>query len=140
MFRDLASGVNYSTICVSIEIKKDPKGTKRFYQRACCHKIQNGRYEMDVYLYDEGGDLVALIKQTTIVTVLTEGKLKDTPDELRKLFKLSIEIADKFKNGNIVIEFNFILQEHYAQSQSPVPITYLPLLSAEFTNLTISNV
>ena len=88
MFRDLASVVNYPTICVSMEIKKDPKGTRRFYQRARCHKIHNGRYDMDVYLYDGEGDLVALIKQTSIVTVLTEGKLKDNPDELRKFFKL----------------------------------------------------
>ena len=43
---------------------------------------------MDVYVCDEGGALVALIKQTSIVTVLTEGKLKDNPDELRKFFKL----------------------------------------------------
>jgi acyl-CoA thioesterase len=71
-----------------MEVKKDPVGTKWFYQRARCHEIKNGRYDMDVYLYDEGGDLVALIKQTSIVTVLTEGILKENPDELRKLFKL----------------------------------------------------
>jgi acyl-CoA thioesterase len=88
MFRDLASGVNYPTICLSMEIKKNPNGKRWLYQRARCHQIQNGRYDMDVYLYDEGGDLVALIKQTSLVAVLTEGKLKDNPDELRKLFKL----------------------------------------------------
>jgi hypothetical protein len=88
MFRDLAGGVNYPTICVSNEIKKDPKGTRWVYQRARCHGVQNGRYDMDVYLYDEAGDLVALIKQTSIVTVLTEGILKNNPGEQRKLFEL----------------------------------------------------
>jgi hypothetical protein len=84
---------------------------------------------MEVYLYDEGGDLVALIKQTELVAVLTEGTLKDNP-----------KIAGKFKIRNTVMEFNFILQEHYAQNQSLVPLPYLPLLSAKSTNLTISNV
>jgi predicted metal-dependent peptidase len=88
MFRELVSRVNYPTICISMETKKDPKGTRWFDQRARYHKIQNGRYDMDVYLYDGEGDLVALIKQTSIVTVLTEGKLKGNPDELRKFFKL----------------------------------------------------
>jgi len=42
------------------EIRKDPKGAKRHFLRLVSHKIQNGRCDINRYLVDEEGDLLAL--------------------------------------------------------------------------------
>jgi hypothetical protein len=96
---------------------------------------------MDVYVCDEGGALVALIKQTSIVTVLTEGKLKDNPDELSKFFKLWIVIADKLKMEiyswtSILFRMNIMLKIKL----NPGFRTLVILLRPASINLTISNI
>ena len=70
---------------MTTEIKKVPKGAKFLFMRARANSIENGRYDWEVHLVDESGELVALSKHTAVVF---EGPLAGKRDEVRKLFKL----------------------------------------------------
>jgi acyl-CoA thioesterase FadM len=47
--------------------------------------IKNGRFDMEVHLVDESGELVAICKHAAVVV---EEQMIGRPDELRKLYKL----------------------------------------------------
>lgn len=59
-------GVACPTLSLSLEIKKDPKDAKWLFLRIRAHKIQNGRFDTDVYVMDESGDLVALSRHVSL--------------------------------------------------------------------------
>ncbi|KFY85049.1 hypothetical protein V500_08751 [Pseudogymnoascus sp. VKM F-4518 (FW-2643)] len=48
-----------STISLTMEIRKDPKGAQWLLQRAVMNAAKNGRFDLDVKIIDEDGDLVA---------------------------------------------------------------------------------
>lgn len=54
--------ITYPTVCLSIEVKKDPKDAEWLFVRIRSHQIKNGRFDQDVTVLDEKGDLVALSK------------------------------------------------------------------------------
>lgn len=60
-FEDLKQYV-YPTLCMSIEVKKDPGCATWLFTEVICNKIQNGRFDQEVHVLDEEGDLVALSK------------------------------------------------------------------------------
>jgi hypothetical protein len=72
-------------LSMTTEIKKDPKGAKWLFVKARVHVIKNGRFDTDVHVLDEGGELVAMSKH---ILVVVEGAMARRQDEIRKLFKL----------------------------------------------------
>lgn len=54
--------ITYPTVCLSIEVKKDPKDAVWLFVRINSHQIKNGRFDQDVRVLDERGELVALSK------------------------------------------------------------------------------
>ncbi|KAH7327039.1 thioesterase-like superfamily-domain-containing protein [Rhexocercosporidium sp. MPI-PUGE-AT-0058] len=83
---DLKAGVRYPTLCMTTEIKKDPKGLKWVFLRARALKIENGRFDTLVYVCDEEGDLLAFAKH---VSLIVEGNLlAEHPEEVGRVFKL----------------------------------------------------
>jgi len=84
--KDLQVGVRFPTLCMTTEIKKDPKGLKWVFMRARSLKIENGRFDTLVYICDEQGDLLAFAKH---VSLIVEGKLlTEHPEEVGRVFKL----------------------------------------------------
>lgn len=55
----------YPTLSLSLEIKKDPKDSKWLFMKIRTHKILNGRFDQEVQVIDEEGDLVALSKHVS---------------------------------------------------------------------------
>ncbi|KAL2060595.1 hypothetical protein VTL71DRAFT_9236 [Oculimacula yallundae] len=83
---DLKAGVRYPTLCLTLDIKKDPKGLKWVFMRAKALKIENGRFDTCIYVYDKEGDLLAFAKHLSLIV---EGKLLSKhPEELGRVFKL----------------------------------------------------
>jgi acyl-CoA thioesterase len=70
---------------MTTEIKKVPKGAKWLFMRARVNVIKNGRFDLEIHLIDESGELVAICKHAAVVV---EGPLTGRPDEIRKLYKL----------------------------------------------------
>jgi len=70
---------------MTTEIKKVPKGAKWLFMRARVNVIKNGRFDMEVHLVDEGGELVAICKHAAVVV---DWAFSGKPEELRKLYKL----------------------------------------------------
>jgi acyl-CoA thioesterase FadM len=70
---------------LTTEIKKVPKGAKWLFMRTRVNVIKNGRFDMEVHLVDESGELVAICKHAAVVV---EEQMIGRPDELRKLYKL----------------------------------------------------
>jgi hypothetical protein len=70
---DVFAGTTYPTLNISIEVKKDPKDSKWLFSRVRSNQISNGRFDTDVCIVDEGGDLVALSRH---VSVILERKIK----------------------------------------------------------------
>ncbi|KAK0114175.1 hypothetical protein ONS95_013675 [Cadophora gregata] len=84
--KDLQVGVRFPTLCMTSEIKKDPKGLKWVFMRARSLKIENGRFDSLVYICDEQGDLLAFSKH---VSLIIEGKyLTEHSEEVGRVFKL----------------------------------------------------
>ena len=51
----------YPTLLLNLEVKKDlGEGVKFLFSRLQTKSIKNGRYDLEVMIYDETGDLVAL--------------------------------------------------------------------------------
>jgi hypothetical protein len=53
----------HSTISFTMEIRKDPKGAQWLLQRAVMDAAKNGRFDLDVKIIDEDGELVASVYQ-----------------------------------------------------------------------------
>jgi len=70
---------------MTTEIKKVPKGAKWLYMRARANVIKDGRYDLEVHILDQSGELVALSKH---IGMVFEGPMAGRPDDLRKLYRL----------------------------------------------------
>lgn len=55
---------------MSIEIKKDPGNATWFFVEVVCNQIKNGRFDQEVHVLDEEGDLVALSKHVSTAVEL----------------------------------------------------------------------
>lgn len=64
------------------EIKKDPKDSKWLFMRIRTHQIKNGRFDTDVTVVDESGDLVCLSRHVSLILA------RMSPEELKKIYKL----------------------------------------------------
>ena len=49
----------FVTICLSLDIRRDPKGEEWLLQRTTMNECKDGRYDQEVKLYAESGELVA---------------------------------------------------------------------------------
>lgn len=49
----------FPTICLNIDIRRDPKGEEFLLQRVVMNECSNGRFDMEVKLIDVKGRLVA---------------------------------------------------------------------------------
>lgn len=65
----------HSTISLTMEIKKDPKGAQWLLQRAVMNAAKNGRFDLDVKIIDEDGDLVASVCQVNKLIPLRRAAL-----------------------------------------------------------------
>jgi acyl-CoA thioesterase len=72
---------------MSLEIMRDPKEEKYIFLKLQVHEIRNGRYDTDVFAYNEEGQLVALARH---VNVIQEPKRKseEYERELGRVLKL----------------------------------------------------
>lgn len=57
----------FPTMCMSVEIKKNIKDAEWLFLEIVCHDIKNGRYDTNVRVLDESGDLVALSKHVSVM-------------------------------------------------------------------------
>ena len=59
----------FPTLSYGVEVKKEPPtgGWKTLFVRIEAHEIKNGRYDMDLAILDEDGDLVALSKHAVLM-------------------------------------------------------------------------
>jgi len=60
----------YPTLSYGLEIKKAPpteKGWEWLFLRIEMHQARNGRFDLDVVILDEEGDLIALGKHTALI-------------------------------------------------------------------------
>ncbi|KAH8693566.1 thioesterase-like superfamily-domain-containing protein [Talaromyces proteolyticus] len=62
-----ASKYLFPTLCMSVEVKKDPGNAEWLFLEVITHKIHNGRFDSDVRVLDENGDLVALSKHVSAI-------------------------------------------------------------------------
>lgn len=69
-----ASKYVFPTLCMSIEIKKNPNNAEWLFLEIVCHSIHNGRFDTDVRVLDENGDLVALSKHVSVMSDMTRTK------------------------------------------------------------------
>jgi hypothetical protein len=69
-----ASKYVFPTLCMSIEIKKNPNNAEWLFLEILCHSIHNGRFDTDVRVLDENGDLVALSKHVSVMSDMTRTK------------------------------------------------------------------
>ena len=79
---DYKSGVVYPTLSMATEIKKDPKGAKWLFMRIETHEIRNGRFDTNVVILDEKGELVALSNHVSLVLE------KHSEEKLRRIYRL----------------------------------------------------
>lgn len=77
--------MRYPTLCLSIDIKKDPKGVKRLFRRCQSLKVASGRFDVIVYLVDETSDLYAVSKHLILDYV------KQKSDTARRFEMVAIE-------------------------------------------------
>ncbi|RFU29755.1 hypothetical protein B7463_g6565, partial [Scytalidium lignicola] len=56
----------YPTLSMSVEIKKDPARAKWLFMKITSNQIKNGRFDQEVQVVNENGDLIALSKHVCI--------------------------------------------------------------------------
>ena len=79
---DIRAGVFYPTLSIVTEVKKDPRDSKWLFMRIRCLQVRNGRFDTEVTVVDEGGDLVCLSKHVSLVM------LKKSLEEMKEIYKL----------------------------------------------------
>lgn len=77
------AGIVYPTLSIVTEIKRDPKGCEWLFLRIQASEIRNGRYDTNVTVVNEGGELVALSKHVSLV--YSNGK---SAEDMLRLYKL----------------------------------------------------
>jgi hypothetical protein len=66
----------YIRLLVSIEVKKDPGNATWLFVEVVCNQIKNGRFDQEVHIFDQDGDLVALSKHVSRAVELSRRKLQ----------------------------------------------------------------
>ncbi|KAG0652497.1 hypothetical protein D0Z07_0658 [Hyphodiscus hymeniophilus] len=79
---DYKLGIVYPTLSMVTEIKKDPRDAKWLFMRMRTHEIRNGRFDTEVTIVDEMGDLVCMSRHVSLILT------RKTPEELKKIYKL----------------------------------------------------
>ena len=60
-----------STLCLTVEFKKRPDPSTRWVMiRSNSHQVSNGRYDVNIQILDEGGDLLALSNHVLYISEL----------------------------------------------------------------------
>lgn len=73
----------YPTISMDFEFRSDPAGKMEWIlNRAKTHKLHNGRYDMHIQMVDDDGDLVATVRQSSLVFAHKRGKSRETKSTL----------------------------------------------------------
>lgn len=72
----------YPTLSIATEIKKDPRNAQWLFMRIRTHEIKNGRFDTDVTVVDENGELVCLSRHVSLILA------RKSPEELKKIYKL----------------------------------------------------
>jgi archaeosine-15-forming tRNA-guanine transglycosylase len=67
---------------MTTEIKKDPKESKWLFMKVRAHVIKNGRFDTEVIVVDEGGELVALSRHVSLALV------RKSPEEIKRIYRL----------------------------------------------------
>jgi acyl-CoA thioesterase len=68
----------FATICLSLDIRRDPKGQEWLLQRTVMNECKDGRFDMEVKLYTEGGELVASSAHSCLMFArASQGKVKE---------------------------------------------------------------
>jgi acyl-CoA thioesterase len=49
----------FVTICLTLDIRRDPKGEEWLLQRTVMNECKDGRFDQEVKFYSESGELVA---------------------------------------------------------------------------------
>ena len=66
-----------STLCLSVEFKKNPSpDTQWVMTRSHSNKVSNGRYDVNLQILDESGDLLALSNHVVYILPLRPPKAK----------------------------------------------------------------
>ena len=79
----------YPTLCLSIEVKKDPGQAAWLFIKVISHQIANGRFDQEVHVLDEVGDWIALSKHVSTAVELKKRNPKNlTPNGLGNGSKL----------------------------------------------------
>ena len=73
---------NDPTLSMVTEIKKDPKDSKWLFMKVRAHQIKNGRFDTEVTIVDEDGELVALSRHVSLVLA------RKSPEELKRIYRL----------------------------------------------------
>jgi acyl-coenzyme A thioesterase PaaI-like protein len=77
--------ITYPTVCLSIEVKKDPMDAKWLFLQIRSHQIKNGRFDQEVRVLDERAELVALSKHVCTAVEMkrrSPGKVTQRVDKL----------------------------------------------------------
>lgn len=61
----------YPSVCLSLDIKRDPTGEEWLLQRTVMLGFANGRYELDIKIIDVKGRIVATSKHIGLVVPRT---------------------------------------------------------------------
>jgi acyl-CoA thioesterase len=67
---------------MATEIKKDPRDSKWLFLQIKTHSIKSGRFDTDVTVVDEEGELVALSKHVSLALN------RQSPEEMKKMYRL----------------------------------------------------
>lgn len=55
------------TVSLNIDVRRDPRGRQWLFQRAVMNQARNGRFDTEVKIVDEEGELVASVQQANML-------------------------------------------------------------------------
>lgn len=55
------------TVSLSVDVRRDPGGCRWLFQRAVMNQARGGRFDTEVKIVDEEGELVASVQQANIL-------------------------------------------------------------------------
>jgi len=79
---DYISGIIYPTLSISTEIKRDPKNCKWLFLRVESQEIRNGRFDENVTVLNDEGELIALSKHVSLVSA------RKSAEEMKRIYML----------------------------------------------------
>lgn len=61
----------FPTVCLSVDIREDPRGEEWLLQRTVMNDCHNGKYQLDVQIINERGKLVATSQHACLIIART---------------------------------------------------------------------